>query len=143
MPSRLPRSVPPSRRLPRRGLTLFELLIVLTIMGITAGLVVLRPGAGTVGTREADGALPITRARRLAVARAEVVQLVVRPDGAWTVLAPDGTPLDEGVAGGPALELQVDALGSCRPTSTAAVRAGGRPQHAFDPLTCRFARGRT
>lgn len=120
------------RRRPRRGLTLFELLIVLAILGISASLVVLRLGAGTRVAAD----LPLARARRLAVARAEVLRLVVRTDGAWTVLAPNGTTLDTGTDGGVPLEVDVDALGNCQPVRRSLTAAG-----AFDPLACRYRPG--
>jgi prepilin-type N-terminal cleavage/methylation domain-containing protein len=125
------RSAPPARRRSRRGLTLFELLIVLTIMGISAGVVVMRGGAGLSRVREA----PLTRARRLAVSRAEVLRLVVREDGAWTLLSPDGTALDEGTEGGAPVDVQLDALGSCHPMPAAEANP---PRAGFDPLTCRW-----
>lgn len=106
---------------------------MLTILGISAGMVVLRTGAGV----EREDEAPLTRARRLAVARAEVLRLVVRDDGAWTVLTLAGTTLDEGVAGGDPMAIELDALGSCHPVPGAR-NAGG----AFDPLTCRWQRAR-
>lgn len=127
-----------SRRLSRRGLTLLELLIVLVIMSVGAGLVVFN--RSVVGVAPDDDVL--TRARRTAVARAERLSLVVGPDGAWELRSLRGEVLERGRHAGGATDVavdvgsdvQIDPLGSC----SAAV---SRTSQTFNPLTCSWQAG--
>jgi prepilin-type N-terminal cleavage/methylation domain-containing protein len=100
--------------MPRRGFTLIELLIVVAIIGMSAGLagVALREtppatGAERRATRVAD-------ARRSAMRRAGTMHL--------TDTTRSGAPHD----------VQVDALGTCRP----AAPAPADDSLAFDAVRC-------
>ena len=119
-----------SRRRSRRGLTLLELLIVLVIMGVGAGLVVFNRGVDRVAS-ETD---VITRARRTAVARAERLSLMVGADGEWELRTSRGDVLERGRNAGVSTELQIDQLGSC---SAGVARATS----SINPLTCTWQAG--
>jgi prepilin-type N-terminal cleavage/methylation domain-containing protein len=119
-----------------RGVTLLELLIVLVLMGLAAGLVapMLRPIAASTGA--ADVAI-VAAARRRAVQRAEPLRLRFTRAGAWTVRSvASGEVLDSGSARGGLAEGEwlLDPLGACLPASGSASAA------AFDALMCRDAR---
>ena len=127
--------VQPNSSLVPRGVTLLELLIVLTLMGIAAAVV-----APSFATRSAAPVASrvalVTSARRMAVRRAERLSLQLARDGAWTLRTlANGAVLDSGrVADSlPNAELLLDALGGCVP---ARGEAAGAP---FDPLTCSYA----
>ena len=119
-----------------RGVTLLELLIVLTLMGIAATLVV--PAlARPVRAPEAASDSLVASARRTAIRRAEPLRVRVAPDGAWDVVTQrNGAVIDSGHVQDslPALELLLDALGGCVPVARTATAA------SYDPLTCASTR---
>ncbi|MBL0171418.1 MAG: prepilin-type N-terminal cleavage/methylation domain-containing protein [Gemmatimonadaceae bacterium] len=114
-----------------RGVTLLELLIVLTLMGITAALVVPVFQSRAAAPRAADAALVAT-ARQTAIRRAEPLRLRFSANGSWAITSQrDGGMIDSGHVrdGLPDDELLVDALGGCVPADmTGAV--------VFDPMSC-------
>lgn len=119
-----------------RGVSLLELLIVLTLMGITAALVV--PVFGRpVSPSESDGESLVASARRTAIRRAEPLRVRLFSNGAWSVTTiRDGAFVDSGHVRNPLpdTELLLDALGGCVPTS------GSASAQLFDPLTCAVTR---
>jgi prepilin-type N-terminal cleavage/methylation domain-containing protein len=118
-----------------RGVTLLELLIVLTLMGIAAAVVAPSFGARSA-TPEASRSALVTSARRMAVRRAERLSLRLSQNGAWSVRTlTDGAVLDSGHVRDalPDAELLLDALGGCVPA-----RGTSAGEH-FDPLTCTSA----
>ena len=117
---------------PRRGMSLLELLVVLTLMGVAGALVapVFRPRSPA--PERADEAL-VASARQAAVRRAEPLRVRMSANGSWSIVAQrDGAMIDSGHAAGqlPALDLLVDALGGCVPAPSQA--------REFDPLSCSF-----
>ena len=121
---------------PRRGMSLLELLVVLTLMGVAGALVapVLRQRA--VEPERTDAAL-IAVARQAAVRRAEPLRLRLFENGSWSLVAQrDGALLDSGTVAGalPASDVLLDPLGGCVPASQARARE-------FDPISCTFAAG--
>lgn len=117
-----------------RGVTLLELLIVLTVMGIAAALVtpmLTLPRAPDSSDAEAI----VTRARQLAISRSEGLHVQITADGFWIVRTfRSRESLDSGRTNGLVVprEFAVDALGSCVPTTA------GVTGQAFDPLACRL-----
>lgn len=104
---------------PPRGVTLFELLLAIALLGGMAALV-----APSMIAREARGndlSAVVRSARSAAIARAEPLVLRVTADGAWSlrVLPPDdASALGAGVVTTPtevALTLQLSPLGACMP----------------------------
>ena len=117
----------------RRGVTLLELLVVLTLMGVASALVV---PALARRALQADGAdvTIVVAARRTAIGRAEPLRLRLFADGAWTLTAQrDGAVVDSGHVRDslPAEDLLLDALGGCVPSPRG-------PARAFDPMACAF-----
>lgn len=119
---------------PRRGMSLLELLVVLTLMGVAGALVapVFRPRS--LAPERTDAAI-VAAARQTAVRRAEPLRLRLAANGFWSLVAQrDGAMVDSGRVAGqlPTAELLVDALGGCIPVPQSQVRE-------FDPLSCSFA----
>lgn len=122
----------------RRGVTLLELLIVLTLMGVAAALVapaLVRPTAAPAPA----GREIVNRARQQAIRRGEPLRVSLRANGEWVLTAQrDGAVVDSGHAKDSLLpsDLLLDALGGCIPTA-------GRDARAFDLLSCTAADGST
>ena len=123
--------------MPPRGFTVLELLVVLVIMGLAAGVVPMAWRAPATARASASWPDVVTTARRLALERGQPVELRLDGDGHWVIV---------GAASGDALRLghvalpsshpapgrwHVDALGLCRPLDT---RDGRSP---FDMAACR------
>lgn len=142
----------PISSMPRRGVTLLELAVVLTIMGVAAALVT--PILSTRTSADTPRAEIIAGARRQAIRRAEPLRLRIVDSGRWTLWAArDGVMLDSGTftpASNPtaastesfsaSLDVLIDALGGCVPTSSvrsARTNVDVLPVASFDPLTCR------
>lgn len=124
----------------RRGVTLLELLVVLTLMGAAAALVApaigLWPSAGASSPEAAVNAV-LTSARRQAIRRAEPLRVRVAADGVWALVSQrDGLVIDSGrvtrndVEPSATIDVLIDALGSCMPP------AGQVSDAALDALTC-------
>jgi prepilin-type N-terminal cleavage/methylation domain-containing protein len=126
----------------RRGFTLVEILVVLILMGIMAGLV----APSIIGTGQSDD--PVSELRELvrsasaaAVKRGEVVQLSLASTGQWDLVGTASSPPDEIASGrlkssGPAMTLLFSPLGTCAPdlrSEEATVAL------ALDPIMCDFA----
>lgn len=125
----------------RRGFTLVEILVVLILMGLIAGLV----APALIPPRTNDD--PASRVRELvrssrvaAVRRGEVVRLSLRPRGDWEVVGMASAQPDVIASGrldmsGLGMTLLFSPLGTCSPdfSSERAVAALG-----FDPLLCDF-----
>ena len=119
---------------PRRGVTVLELLIVLTLMGVASALVapVFARRAPAPGSVEAP---IVAAARHAAIRRAEPLRLRMSANGAWSIVAQrDGAVVDSGhvLDALPTTDLLLDALGGCVPSP----QVRGR---AFDPMTCSLA----
>ncbi|MDQ3674410.1 MAG: prepilin-type N-terminal cleavage/methylation domain-containing protein [Gemmatimonadota bacterium] len=126
----------------RRGFTLVEILVVLILMGLMAGLVapaVIPPRAPedpTFRLREL-----LRSSRNAAVKRGEVVRLSLHPTGEWEVVGMASAPpdvIEDGrleVVTGLRMTLLFSPLGTCSPDflSEATTAALG-----FDPLVCDF-----
>ena len=124
----------------RRGYTLIEMLVVLVIMGLAAGLVapmLLRP---TTYDRQRQLTAVVQAARTTAANRGEVIYVRIEPTGEWRMEG-GGLPSEGKVASGrmdrlstTPLTLIVSPIGSCsfdvRSTATAAAIV------RLDPLTC-------
>lgn len=146
---------------PRGGVTLFELLVVLFLMGISAALVwpaisakpnrvldVEAPDPAAVAQREAGQAVTLpdtvvdavlTTARRAAIKRGEPVRLRMATDGVWAMISvKDGLAIETGraaTAPGWAVDVVVDALGTC--VLSPGVVPPARAQ-SWDALACRW-----
>jgi prepilin-type N-terminal cleavage/methylation domain-containing protein len=122
------------------GVTLLELLVVLTLLGLAAALAApafLTPGP-PAGEQGAALGAPLRAARDNAIRRAETLYLTVSATGRWRLDTPSDTaaPLATGAArdyAGPPITVVVSPLGTCG--LDAASAAAGRSL-AFDPLTC-------
>jgi type II secretion system protein H len=125
----------------RRGFTLVEILVVLILMGLMAGLV----APSIIGTGQSDD--PVSELRELvrsasaaAVKQGEVVQLSLASTGQWELVGTASSPPDEIASGqlkssGPAMTLLFSPLGTCAPDlrSEEAVVA-----LILDPIMCDF-----
>lgn len=120
-----------------RGFTLVEILVVLILMGLAAGIVapaLLPPLSGGL-----DLGRLTHRTQEIAARRAETLRLGIDATGAWRITAVSGEPGDPLAAGrldsyaGPAARVVVSPLGTCGfdQTSAAAARS-----FSLDPLTC-------
>ncbi len=133
----VPSCLRPSRR-PRRGVTLLELLVVITLIGLAAAL-----GAPALRRERPDPTTDAQRvvafARAAAVRRGETLVLETARSGVWTLVVArgDSQPLRRGTIAAPAAlpaRLLVSPLGSCLPD-------GERADAAWDPAACRVAAG--
>ena len=120
--------------LPRHGMSLLELLVVLTLMGVAGALVapVFRPRSPAP---ERNDAAIVAAARQAAVRRAEPLRLRMFATGTWLLVAQrDGKVVDSGRVTGPppSSDLLLNPLGGCVPAPQARARA-------FDPIACVFA----
>jgi len=125
----------------RRGFTLVEILVVLILMGLMAGLVapaVIPPRANDDPASRLRGLVRSSSAA--AVKRGEVVRLSLRPTGHWELVGMASAPPDVIAGGrldisGVGMTLLFSPLGTCSPdfSSERAVAALG-----FDPLVCDF-----
>ena len=124
----MPLSWPRSKR---HGVTLLELLIVLTLMGIAAAVVAPTVTRRFVAAEPGDLAV-IGAAKRLAVRRAEPMRLAVGDSGAWRLTSVATALLvDSGrVAAMDPMTIDIDAVGGCVPARQSVVII------AFDPLRC-------
>ena len=127
---------PPTTDRVRRGFTLAEVLVVLILLGLTAGLTALslRPPSMPAGN-EFDRL--VATARSNALRRAEALELRVDAAGQWTLrpaAGRDGADLASGQLGSTstAVRLRIDALGTCIPSAPA----------AWDATRCREIAGR-
>ena len=108
---------PPARA--RRAVTLLELLVVLALLGLAAGVVL--PALRPAGTGPSDRvAAVVARARAQAQARGEALVLVVTGDGTWTLgVADEEAPLlaSGQAAGAPRVPwaLRLTPRGACLP----------------------------
>lgn len=119
----------------RRAFTLLELLVVLVLLGVSAGVVLPAFRLPPPASPEA----PIVRARALAVRRGEAVRLSTRPDGRWQVAAAadtagaillTGTGVVSDAPAGPRTVV-ISPLGSCLPEGPSA-----RNAEVWDPVRC-------
>lgn len=135
-------------RRPRRGVTLLEIVIVLSLMGMAAAIVapVL---ARRAFTDERADLVALTNARRRAVQRAEPLHFVMQSSGAWRLSgARDAAVIDSGTVslassalassaladGTSSMDVMIDALGACVPARQAS------SIQLFDPLSCAVPR---
>lgn len=138
--------------MPRRGVTLLELAVVLTIMGVAAALVT--PILSTRASADTPRVEIIAGARRQAIRRGEPLRLRIAEDGRWNLSAArDGVLLDSGAftrttdataateqSMSASFDVLIDALGGCVPTPSvrrARTNVDVLPVASFDPLTCR------
>jgi prepilin-type N-terminal cleavage/methylation domain-containing protein len=124
----------------RRGFTLIEMLVVLVIMGLAAGLVAPMLWRPTKYDRQRQLTAVVQAARSTAATRGEVIYLRIEPTGEWHMEG-GGLPVEGDVARGrmdrlsrSPLTLIVSPIGSCsfdvRSTSAAATVV------QLDPLAC-------
>jgi len=133
--------------------TLLELLIVLTLIGVTTALVLPVFGGrpGDEAGHEQDVARVLSTGRREAIRRAQTMRLTVAQQGVWTlrgvrddVVVDSGrlevaNAVDEaGVGVDVTVDVTIDAMGGCLPAG----RASAAPARSFDPLSCTFERAR-
>lgn len=123
----------------RWGFTLVEMLVVLILMGLMAGLV----APSIIGTRQADD--PAARLRELvrsasaaAVKRGEVVRLSLSTSGLWELVGTASAPPDAIASGrlnlsGTAMTLLFSPLGTCAPDLRSEAAAAG---FGLDPIVC-------
>jgi prepilin-type N-terminal cleavage/methylation domain-containing protein len=121
----------------RRGVTLIEMLVVIILIALAAGLAIPALRAGAQAPPSLAGLIPA--ARDAAARRGETVRLRVGETGDWR-LTGDGSG-DSIAAGrvapfaGVPLTLVVGPLGTCQLEPEAGSRPD-RPAPALDPLTC-------
>ncbi len=122
----------------RSGFTLLEVLVVLILMGLAAGLAA---PALVQPRRTEDSTLPtlIARARGVAVSRGEIVYLRIAPTGRWHLQGAaslrEGDLAQgrlEGFQGGD-ITLVFSPIGTCAPDVRS---ARGTQAVTLDPLTC-------
>lgn len=122
----------------RSGFTLLEVLVVLILLGVAAGLVApaLRPPPRP---DESGVAVLVRRARQTAARRAETIYLGLSPTGAWRI---DGAAsLAEGALAtgvvtdytGPPATLVISPIGTCAFDLRSSAAASALP---IDVLTC-------
>lgn len=112
-------------------MTLLELLIVLTLMGIAAAVVAPTVTRRFVSREPADVAV-IGAAKRFAVRRAEPLRLAVGERGVWRLTSVSSAVLvDSGRADAmEPMTIEIDAIGGCVPARQSVVII------AFDPMRC-------
>jgi prepilin-type N-terminal cleavage/methylation domain-containing protein len=113
----------------RAGVTLIELVVVLTMLGIAAALAL---PAFQLADEPSSPEHARSRARLLALTRGETVALEQYADGRWSVFSDrDGESLADGQTDAPAapLRLRITPLGTCFP----APGGGG----SWDAVDCR------
>lgn len=141
--------------MPRRGVTLLELAVVLTIMGVAAALVTPVFASRLAETTPREDV--IAGARRRAIQRGEPLRLRVLATGDWALAAArDGAVIDSGAFSASSgdstsaptereMDVLIDALGGCVPARQSSIRSRASatelPVASFDPLTCREHRG--
>lgn len=132
------------RHAPRSGVTLFELLVVLVVLGIITAAVVrqqLPPAPADRRDQSPDLDRLVDSARQLATRQAVTVALRVYDDGLWSIVVPgQPEPLAAGtldVRGIGALQLTVDPLGACRPVGKWSVTREGTAT-VWDATRCRW-----
>jgi hypothetical protein len=114
-------------------MSLLELLVVLTLMGVASALVAPVFRSRSLVEERAEAAI-VSAARQAAVRRAEPLRLRLFANGSWSlVVQASGATVDSGHVSGmpPAADLLMDALGGCVPVPQARLRE-------FDPLSCTF-----
>jgi type IV fimbrial biogenesis protein FimU len=107
--------------LPRRGVTLLELIVVLALLGLVLAIAApsfIVPNAG----QQSELGRAIEAARRAALLRGEAVTLSLARDGSWHVVSdvsPNAPSIAVGTFRGPTtpLRIHVSALGTCVPES--------------------------
>ena len=125
---------PTSSRVSRPGVTMLELLVVLTILALSAA-VVLPALVPPARESRAGWETAVANARRTAIRRGERVRFRLDRDGVWAVVATDATVVDSGrvvvkpTDTLPTLDVTIDPLGSCLPTHM-------RDEATFDVLRC-------
>jgi len=115
-------------------MSLLELLVVLTLMGVASALVAPVFRSRSPAPERADAAI-VSAARQAAVRRAEPLRLRLFANGSWLLMAlGSGATVDSGHVSGtlPAADLLMDALGGCVPAPQSQLRE-------FDPLSCTYA----
>jgi len=124
--------------------TLFELLVVLAILGIITAAVVrqqLPPAPSDRRDQSPDLDRLVDSARGLATRQAVTVSLRVYDDGLWSIVVPgQAEPMAAGtldVRGIGAMQLTVDPLGACRPVGTWSVKREGTAT-VWDATRCRW-----
>lgn len=124
---------------PRRGVTLLELVIVLSLMGMAAAVVAPVLTRRALADERPDLAT-LTNARRRAVQRAEPLRFVMQTSRAWRLTSMrDAAIIDSGTLaftasahadGARSMDVTIDALGACIPARQAS------SIQLFDPLSC-------
>jgi prepilin-type N-terminal cleavage/methylation domain-containing protein len=124
----------------RRGVTLIEMLVVIILIALAAGMVVPMLRSAPRPAPSLAGLIP--GARDAAARRGETVRLRVSDNGDWRLT---GDAAGDSIAAGRVepfeglpLTLVVGPLGSCQLEPEAAGPGGRRPP-AIDPLTCQIA----
>lgn len=121
----------------RRGFTLVEILVVLVLMGLMAGLV----APSIIGPSDDSGSQMrelVRSASAAAVKRGEVVQLSLASTGQWKLLGTASSPPDEIASGRlerpeTAMTLLFSPLGTCAPDLKSEEAAATL---ALDPIMC-------
>jgi len=126
------------KRVERAGFTLVEILVVLILMGVAAGLVAPAFRTPRADTADAlDG--PLRVARRLALSRGEAVYLELTSRGDWTVQGASSLvegPLASGrvdAYDGPSATMVASPLGTCAYDIRTVAGGGTEP---LDALSC-------
>lgn len=132
------------RHATRRGVTLFELLVVLVILAIVTAAVVrqqLPPAPADRREQATDLDQLVDSARQLATRQAVTVALRIYDDGLWSIVIPgQSEPLAAGtmdVRGIGAMQLTVDPMGTCRPVGKWSVKREGTAT-VWDATRCRW-----
>jgi len=136
-PSTASRGPSGARPVPRHGVTLLELLVVLVLLGLLAALT----APALRRAREPDGESDrrvIALARSAAVRRGETLALDMSADGRWRLVVArgDSTAIEQGtLAATPmvARRLLLTPLGLCLPDDDE------RSAAPWDPAACRVA----